>query len=480
MSRFNRPSRSTRIVNRAGGEAFEQDERLKLVSMLLTSFVKDQYYRSAGDTLEELNKLILDMRDKAFAARAAVYARNRFGMRSITHAAAVGVVNSVKDEEWVKYFVDNVIRRPDDATEIVAYHLTSYGKPLPNNLKKGIAMALTGFDEYQMAKYRGSGKSVSLVDLVNLTHPDHTEAIGKLVNGTLSPANTWETKMTQAGQQASSEEEKEEAKREAWANLVSTRKIGYFALLRNLRNILQDAPHVIPDALEMLADEKLIRKSLVLPFRYLTAMEALRSISGSREVIAALGKALDIAVANVPTLDGKTAVIIDGSGSMGRFFPGTALQTASIFGAVLYKSNDADIVMFSNEAGYLTLNPNDTTMTLAEQIGNAAPRGGTNFHAALNRLNRAYDRLVFLTDMQGWVRYNAPTKTLAQYEKRYSVHPHVYNIDLAGYGDMQFPQDRLYCLAGFSEKVFDVMELLETDRQALISEIERVKFRRRY
>ena len=38
-----------------------------------------------------------------------------------------------------------------------------------------------------------------------------------------------------------------------------------------------------------------------------------------------------------------------------------------------------------------------------------------------------------------------------------------------------FPERNVYALAGFSEKVFDVMALLERDREALVHEIEAVK-----
>jgi hypothetical protein len=50
----------------------------------------------------------------------------------------------------------------------------------------------------------------------NLVHPPHTEALGKLVKGTLAPAETWETKMTQAGAAAENEDELAELKKEAW------------------------------------------------------------------------------------------------------------------------------------------------------------------------------------------------------------------------------------------------------------------------
>jgi hypothetical protein len=49
----------------------------------------------------------------------------------------------------------------------------------------------------------------------------------------------------------------------------------------------------------------------------------------------------------------------------------------------------------------------------------------------------------------------------------------VYSFDLQGYGSLQFPEQNVFALAGFSDKVFDLMQLLETDRIALIREIEK-------
>lgn len=38
---------------------------------------------------------------------------------------------------------------------------------------------------------------------------------------------------------------------------------------------------------------------------------------------------------------------------------------------------------------------------------------------------------------------------------------------------MQFPEQNVFAIAGFSEKVFDIMEMLEQDKKALIKTIER-------
>lgn len=478
MARFNEPTATKRVVNRAGGEAFDQPTEMKLVSLLLTSFVKNQYYRTADQQLDEIVQLVQAIPDKRFAAQAAVFARNEFGMRSITHALAGEIGATVKGQQWTKDFFNAIARRPDDVTEILAYYMGKHGKIVPNAMKKGLGQALTRYDAYQLAKYQGKGKSVSLVDAVNLCHPKHTEQLGMLVAGKLAPANTWETKLTQAGQQAEDADDLAERKSQAWGELIASRKLGYFALLRNLRNILQQAPESLDSAVDMLVDERLIRRSLVMPFRYIVALKEFRSLSGdARKVILALSRAVDISLANVPDFPGNTLICVDVSGSMQRGGQtATPAEIASLFAAALYKANNADLMLFTTDAKYFSPNPADSTLTIADRIiSNAIPRG-TNFHAPIQLANKAYDRIIFLSDMQGWINYNAPTGTLAQYERKCGVRPSIYSFDLAGYGDMQFPADRVLCLAGFSEKTFEVMALLEQDKNALINKIKAVEF----
>ena len=50
----------------------------------------------------------------------------------------------------------------------------------------------------------------------------------------------------------------------------------------------------------------------------------------------------------------------------------------------------------------------------------------------------------------------------------------VYSFDLKGHGTMQFPQERVYCLAGWSDRVFEIMQKLDRDPEALVHEVESV------
>ncbi len=461
-------------TNIAGGRAFAQSPKNELVSILLTATLEDTFYRKGSATANRVRELVKATDDKSFVAKAAIYARTKAGMRSVSHLVAAELARSVKGESWTKRFYQLVVRRPDDVLEILACHLATAGGPIPNSLKKGLGAALAGFDEYQLAKYRRETSELKLVDAVNLLHPPHTEALRKLVHGELAPAETWETKLTQAGSKNREDGESlESLKADAWSELITKRKLGYFALLRNLRNILEQAPQSVDAALAMLVNESLIAKSLVLPFRYLTALEAVRESQLPRagEAMAAISEAADKALTNVPRFDGRTLIALDGSGSMN----GRPMEIGSLFAAVLAKVNKgADVLVFSNDARFVPLNRRDSTLTLAREITRHAPQGGTNFHAIFEQAKSAYDRIVILSDMQGWIGHYAPTSSFAAWKQRTGSDPRVFSFDLAGLGTLQFPERNVFCLAGFSDKALQTMKFLEEDKNALLREIEAI------
>ena len=459
-------------LNLAGGEAFSETPKLELACLLLTSTLQDQFYRGGNAAAARLKALVGQIADKRFVAKAALYARTQAGMRSVSHLAAAELAKSVKGATWTAGFYDRVVHRPDDAIEILACYTGAFGKPVPNSLKKGVGRALARFDEYQLAKYRKDRAELSLVDVVNLVHPPATEALGKLVRGQLAAAETWETQLTQAGTKAESEEELADLKKEAWSELIRSRRLGYFALLRNLRNILADAPEAVDAALAMLRDGKLIRKSLVLPFRFQNALDAVQASNLPRaaEALAALSDAVDLALANVPAFRGRTLVALDGSGSM----VGRPLQIGSLFAATLLKANDADVILFSDSAKYVTLNRRDSTLSLAKWLQGQAQSAGTDFHSIFRCATRAYDRLIILSDMQGWVGHHAPVQSFQEWKARYHCDPKVFSFDLQGYGTLQFPERQVFCLAGFSDKSLEMLSLLDSDSHALIRQIEAV------
>jgi len=480
MSKFNTKTISkTKVDNLAGGESYKQTNELELVSILLTSFVGDSFYEKSNDTISRLRR-ILPKVDPKFAAKAAIFARDTFGMRSITHVLAGELTQYSSGMTWAKNFYDKVVLRPDDMNEILAYYLnnkTDKSDPkFPNSLKKGFASAFNRFDDYQIAKYRSENKEVKLVDIVNLVHPipnqKNKESLSNLISGDLKSTQTWESMLSEAGQNVNDENELSDNKSAVWETLLKEKKIGYFALLRNLRNIIEQSNESVDMACEMLTNDKLISKSRVLPFRFKTAYDEIYKIandSKSRKVMVSIEEALNKSLVNVPKFEGETLVVIDVSGSM----KGKPSDIASLFGAIIAKKNNCDVMTFSNRAQYVSYNPSDSTISIRNSFHFSG--GGTNFKDIFKVANKSYDRIIILSDMQSWIGYETPSKEYNDYKKKFKCDPYVYSWDLQGLGTMQFPEKNVFALAGFSDKVFEIMKWLETDRNKLFKMIESIE-----
>lgn len=487
-----------KTVNYEGGDAFTQSPELEFVSILLTSFLKDQFYRTEKDVTARIKALASQI-DPLFCAKAAWMARHEFAMRSVSHYVAALTANNVKGEKWTKKFFNAIVRRGDDVLEILSCYQSLYGDkaPLPNAMRKGLGAALSRMKEYDLAKYAKTSSTMKMVDAINLCHPAHTAALAKLIKGELTPAETWEVKITQAGKDT-------EAKSAAWTELLRDQKLGYMALIRNIRNIVAaapDAPTHIVELCRQLTNEVAIKKSLILPFRFITAINVVEKEVRNRQVAEALVQACELALANVPRLEGKTLVALDDSLSMGHADnPESPACKGGLFAAALYKSNDADLMLFSDRARYYTPQTGMPTVTLARSI----PRSqqGTNLIDVFRVANRHYDRIILLTDFQAWIGqtgsgvfaypgygpHTSPHEVFKEYVSRYCrtratgewTHPmpKVYCMDLSGYGTMQFPERNVFALAGFSDRIFDIMKVCDQDPQALLSRVKAVSFER--
>lgn len=460
MSHFNKNTQQEK--NLAGGAAYAESDKMQLVSILLTSFGDDKYYQSHKGVEKELEKLIGEV-DPEFCAKAAIYARTVFGMRTITHIAASILAGKLQGEKARRFFRE-VVRRPDDITEILACHIDGRGQKVSNAMKRGLGDALGRFDEYQLAKYRAEGKRMKLVDAVNICHPKFTptagEAVGKLVRDELRSADTWEARLSAVGGDT-------EAKKKVWSELLTEHRLGYFALLRNLRNISSLSDEELTRmACSQLVNPEAIRKSLVLPFRFATAFKNINAEEGM--VKKAISDAADIALGNMPRFEGRSLVALDVSGSMS-----CVATIAAMFAAAIIKTNDADLIIFSDNASYRYVNPADSLLTIMDQLRFAD--GGTNFVDIFRVAQKKYDRIFLLSDMQawkasGWVKN--PSAAFNEYRRKYSPECKVYSFDLAGYGTMQLPERDVYAVAGFSDKIFDVLKDFDTDPRALITRIE--------
>jgi hypothetical protein len=158
---------------------------------------------------------------------------------------------------------------------------------------------------------------------------------------------------------------------------------------------------------------------------------------------------------------------------------GKPQEIARMFGSVLYKATDSMLLTFDARARYISLNPRDSLLSLMQRLPFTG--GGTNFNAIFDASTEKFNRVIILSDMQAWIDAgwgsSNPKQAFANYKQRTGADPIIYSFDLNAYGSMQFPERNVYCLSGFSDKIFDIMKVLEEDRNALINKIESIEFK---
>jgi hypothetical protein len=500
-------------VSYEGGASFKLDPKLEIISILVTGF-GNTFYEKLSDREVRLDTLIKQVAktDPEFVAKALVYARSVVGQRSATQFGAVSLIPALSGKALGKRFFSKrnkkasnggIIYRLDDMLEIIAcYQHFNEGKPLPNAMKNGFKAALEAADTYELAKYQGKNKSVSLIDVVNLVHPKPTpemqETFKRLMEGRLTQFNTVEDKNTKSGQevaakvksgeltQEEAQVELNSAKEENYGELITSGKIGYLALLRNLRNILKTSSNsrLIDEACNLLTNEGKIKGSLVFPHQIDLALEIMLSEGGyevPRKVLTALDKAYELSIPNLTELFpyGKTAVVYDTSGSMeGGWGSGTRLSKtqyskqsplnkASLIAATLGKGIDADVYHFATSCEQVRFNPLDSVNTLKSKFMSQAGRvgHGTNFNSIFQTIGQKYDRVFIITDLQG----NSAIESSAY------KNMHVYSIDLCGYGSTMFkPGNKVYQIFGYGSDIYEFIKKAEIDPKAILKEIEAI------
>ncbi len=516
MAKYNKkvtPVAATVVTTHQGGMGFQLKPELELMS-LLANGINNTFYEKETEQDKRLEAIIKQVAsyDAELVAKMLVYTRAVIGQRSVTHRGAVALMPVLSGKEIGKYLFtkrdrkDNfggLVYRLDDMLEIAAcYFALNPGKRLPNAVVKGFKQVLENADAYELAKYQGKDKSVSLVDLINLVHPKPsekmTQVFKELMTGNLKQFNTVEDKNTKAGQEVAAkvkegtitkqeaEVELKKAKEATYKELVDEKVIGYLALLRNLRNMLLNVTdqQLIKDTCTALTDKAAVKKSLVFPHQIDLALEVLLSELGSKATpfVKALNDAYEIAIPNLSELGatGRTAVVYDESGSMttkiqigqGKYGSQGAIEKAALIAATLAKGLNADVYSFDTQFRKRSYNPNDSVNTIKNSFNNASG-GGTYFNLIFENLPQGYDRVFIISDMQG---ADAVGSTLNQYRTKFGIDPYVYCVNLCGYGNsMMNPNNKkVFQLFGYSAELYEIVKKSEVDYNALLNEVKKI------
>lgn len=414
-----------------GAAAKRIDAMAQLRRSVCSTFLwEKQFYEDGEDIAERVGRLAQDV-DLEQLAALAIELRTDAKLRHMPLLLAAAMARKGGGNDVVKNTIHHIIQRPDEMGELLAIHarLNGVGPDMlkgvvPAQMRKGIARAFTKFDAYQLGKYNRK-TAITLKDVLCLTHPipkdDAQSALWRqLLDGTLPAPDTWEVGLSAGGD-----------KSEVFTRLLKEGKLGYLALLRNLRNM------VAADVdLDLVKEAILARQGAhnVLPFRYVAAARACPQLEP------VLDQALSEAILDMRPFEGRTLILVDVSYSMTHKLSFqsdlTRMDAAATLASVFH--GDRRVVTFSNR--HVEVPPRNG-MAGVDAIIKSQIHSGTKLGEAVQWANtQKHDRLIVITDEQ--VQGTVPNPVC---DKAYMINVASYQNGV-GYG-------RWTHIDGFSENV---------------------------
>ena len=485
--------------NYEGAKAFAMNPELELYTAVVTASLSDTFYEKQDERIDRIAQLVSKVSPE-FVARLAVYTRTEMHLRSVPLLLLVELAKVHNGDDLVARAVEKTVLRADEIMELLMCYQwrnsstdkrKKLGK-LSRQIQNGLQRAFNRFDEYQFAKYDRDNLEVKLRDALFLVHPKAKDAqqqalFDKIVNRELEVPYTWETELSALGQQEfETKIQKHRAVRLKWEELVNSGKLGYMALMRNLRNMLQAgvSTEEMQKVADRLSDAAQVAKSKQLPFRYLSAYREIEKENSvhTTTLMNALEAAVKHSASNIEGFDENTRVLLasDVSGSM--WDPISLKSTVrnydvGILLSMLLRHRCKQVVagIFGDDWKVVNM-PNDNILMAThqlEQLGNTVGFS-TNGYKVIDWLidhKMVMDKVMMFTDMQMWDSTECD-KTFEDSWRRYkqmAPEAKLYLFDLVGYGQLplRLTSPDIYLIAGWSDRVFDVLSAIEKGGDAL-------------
>lgn len=446
MATMNSPVRQSqsRVRTHEGAPAIQGTALTELRRSVLTSLLwESTFYESGTDHAKRVAGLVLHCKPEDVAALA-VEARDRMYLRHVPLFLVRQLARVKGNGALVAATLERVIQRPDELTEYLAMYWAGQAsgtrkrpEPLSAGSKRGLSAAFKKFNAYTLAKYDRDG-AVKLRDVLRLTHAkpkdgEQGATWKQVVSRTLDTPDTWETELSSG-----------KDKKATFERLLAEKKLGALAFLRNLRNMV-----------EADVDRTLIRERFegpmdkVLPFRFVSAARHAPGFASE------INTAMLRVVAGEAKLLGRTAVLVDVSGSMDSAISGKSEVTRMDTGAglaVLVRelAEDCRVFAFSNNVKEV---PSHRGLPLAKAIVDSMPHGGTELGKAVKQVAQMgkFDRMIVITDEQS----SDPVSAQAGIGKHYMI-----NVATNQYGVGFGPWIRIN---GWSERIMDFVREVELE-----------------
>lgn len=492
MSKFNKKTGgSSKTTNHEGAEAYSISPKLELYSAVVTSILSDKFYEKSSDNLDRIKKLISKV-DADFVAKLAVYAREKMYLRSLPLVLTVELSKIHNGDDLVSKMVNRVVQRADEITELLSYYSLANGRSgikklgkLSKQIQKGLSLAFNKFNEYAFAKYNRDSE-IKLRDALFIVHPKAKQEsqqvlFNKIVNDELEIPYTWEVELSKGGD-----------KKKTWEELIESEKLGYMAMLRNLRNMIEanvSSKH-LGIVCSRLSNKEEVEKSKQFPFRFLSAYREIKNVASGHAsmILDALEDAMILSAQNIKGFDYNTAVTIacDVSGSMQtNISEKSKVQNYDIglcLGMLLHhKCKNIETGIFGDSWKVINL-PKNNILSNADELHRREGEVGysTNGYLVIDNLikrQEVKDKIMIFTDCQMWDSYgngDSFNKSWNEY-KKIAPNCKLYLFDLSGHGTtpVSVNSNGVYLIAGWSDKVFEMLDAYENGSSAL-EEIENI------
>jgi 60 kDa SS-A/Ro ribonucleoprotein len=492
-------------VNEAGGQSYRFDPKHALAQYAATGCLNSTFYASAEQQLADLLALCEKV-EPEFIARTALFAREKGFMKDMP--ALLCAVLSVKGPGLMAEIFDRVIDNGKMLRNFVQIMRSGVvGRKSLGTLPKRMVLQWLESHSDEQLFVASVGQDPSLADIIKMVHPKPATEQRKQLYAYLVGRGFDKSKLPEMARQYESFKARllkgeanvgapdvpfqmltslplttehwiRIAKNASWQmtrmNLNTFARQGVFESAGPTAHGAEMAD-VIADRLR---NRELIAKARAFPYQLMVAY-----LAGGDDVPAkvreALQDAMEIAIENVPTIDGKVYVFPDVSGSMHSAITGyrkgstTVVRcidvAALIAAAVLRKNPNAEVIPFESNVVKVRLNPRDSVMTNATKLA-SLPSGGTNCSAPLRHINGAKvkgDLVIYVSDNESWVdspwygRYGGgSTETMQQWAefKARSPQARMICIDLQPYGTTQAKErEDIVNVGGFSDQVFTLM-----------------------
>lgn len=368
-------------------------------SVMANLLWENSFYENGTSNVERIQAMIPQCRPE-FVAGLAVTARTDMKLRHTPLLLAREMAKLPTHKHMVKSLLPQIIQRPDEISEFLAIYWKDGKQPLSAQVKKGLAKSFDKFNEYSLAKYKGSGP-IKLRDALFLTHAkpskDREDLYKRLADQKLVTPDTWEVALSSGAD-----------KKETFTRLMQEEKLGALAFLRNLRNMFEAGV----DVDLVIEYSKKVNTDRVLPFRFISAA---RAIPAWEPLIESM---MLRSLKDVEKLPGHTVLVVDNSGSMmyrkvSEKSDITSSDAACALAILLREiCENVTIIGYGTDAAVIAPR---SGFALSDAI-QKGPGGGTDTHKAVSLANkRAHDRLILITDEQSHTPLGPPQVSCKSY-----------------------------------------------------------------